>query len=176
MDLHCGIDCASGVCVVPDGTRNFFTLSFPGTAVPGSMRTCNLNYESTGGHRKKTQHARSRDRWHLWDRLSALRGRSGVEGRFLTVDKRPSWTRFGRLGGYFACSVSRSRVPDGEAVHRKPKRAPSKVDLAAEFALLLKRHGFKSRGLTAQAAFVPSLTGLEISLPFSFPALPCRVA
>src|SRR5258708_23838030 len=35
MDLNCGIDCASGVYVVPDGTRNLSTISLPGTAVPG---------------------------------------------------------------------------------------------------------------------------------------------
>jgi len=28
MDLNCGIDCASGVYAVPDGTRNF-SLPFP---------------------------------------------------------------------------------------------------------------------------------------------------
>jgi hypothetical protein len=33
MDLNCGIDYASGVYAVPDGTRNLSTL--PGTPVPG---------------------------------------------------------------------------------------------------------------------------------------------
>ena len=35
MDLNCGIDCASGVYAVPDGTRILSTISLPGTAVPG---------------------------------------------------------------------------------------------------------------------------------------------
>jgi hypothetical protein len=35
MDLNCGINCASGVYAVPDGTRNLSTISLPGTAVPG---------------------------------------------------------------------------------------------------------------------------------------------
>jgi putative transposase len=37
--------------------------------------------------------------------------------------------RFGWQEGYFACSVSRSPGADGEAVHCKPKSAPSKVRL-----------------------------------------------
>jgi hypothetical protein len=35
MDLNCGINCASGVYAVPDGTRILSTISLPGTAVPG---------------------------------------------------------------------------------------------------------------------------------------------
>src|SRR5216683_2546249 len=107
-----------------------------------------------GGHRKKTQHARSRDRW--------LRGPRSRPDRYWT-DPRHAKTvqvlkanssrwmndhpgvRFGWQVGYFACSVSRSQVPTVRQYIASQKEHHQKIDSATEFELLLKRHGFELR-------------------------------
>jgi hypothetical protein len=72
--------------------------------------------------------------------------------------------------GYFACSVSRSQMPAVMRYIADQKEHHYKMDSAAEFESLLKRHGFNC-GINA--GFVSSLKGLGMSL-FRFPALPCR--
>jgi len=54
-------------------------------------------------------------------------------------------TRFEWQEGYFACSVSRSQVPAVTRYIANQKEHHHKMDSAAEFELLLKRHGFELR-------------------------------
>jgi putative transposase len=53
--------------------------------------------------------------------------------------------RFEWQEGYFACSVSRSLVPSVVRYIANQKEHHKKMDFAAEFALLLKKHGFESQ-------------------------------
>lgn len=52
-------------------------------------------------------------------------------------------TRFEWQEGYFACSVSRSQVSRVIRYIANQKEHHKKMDSAAEFALLLKKHGFE---------------------------------
>jgi putative transposase len=56
-----------------------------------------------------------------------------------------SRVRFEWQEGYFASSVSRSQVYAVVRYIQNQKEHHRKVDLAAEFEMLLKRHGFKSQ-------------------------------
>ena len=51
--------------------------------------------------------------------------------------------RFEWQEGYFACSVSRSQVPSVIRYIARQKEHHKKMSFAAEFALLLKKHGFE---------------------------------
>jgi putative transposase len=51
-------------------------------------------------------------------------------------------TRFDWQEGYFACSVSRSQIPSVSRYIANQKAHHAKIDSAAEFLLLLKKHGF----------------------------------
>lgn len=55
-------------------------------------------------------------------------------------------TRFEWQEGYFACSVSRSQVPTVTRYIADQKEHHKKIDSAAEFELLLKKHGFDGKG------------------------------
>ena len=72
--------------------------------------------------------------------------------------------------GYFACSVSRSQMPAVMRYIADQKEHHYKMDSAAEFESLLKRHGFNC-GINA--GFVSSLKGLgDVSRPFPRTAVP----
>ena len=53
--------------------------------------------------------------------------------------------RFEWQEGYFACSVSRSQVPNVARYIAGQKEHHKKMNSAAEFLLFLKRHGFEAR-------------------------------
>lgn len=54
-------------------------------------------------------------------------------------------TRFEWQEGYFACSVSRSQLPSVIRYIANQKEHHKKMDFAAEFTLLLKKHGLEVR-------------------------------
>jgi putative transposase len=54
--------------------------------------------------------------------------------------------RFEWQEGYFACSVSRSQVKNVFDYIANQKEHHKRMDFAAEFALLLKKHGFEPLG------------------------------
>ena len=137
-----------------------------------------------GGHRKKTRHARSRDRWHRGprsrpDRLGTdsrhCKDRAGVEGKFLAMDERHPGVRFEWQVGYFACSVSRSQVPTVRAVHCKAERAPSKDRLCYRVCVAVEEAWIRIAGLICAAGVyaVPDGTRNLSTISLS-PALPCR--
>ena len=72
--------------------------------------------------------------------VQALKANSS---RWMNEDRR---ARFEWQEGYFACSVSRSLVPSVVRYIRDQKEHHRKMDSAAEFALLLKKHGFQIIG------------------------------
>jgi hypothetical protein len=65
--------------------------------------------------------------------------------------------------------VQRQPIPgaDGEVVHCKPKRAPSKDRLCYRVCAVVEEAWICIAGLIARATFMPSLTGLGISLTIS---------
>src|SRR5216684_3485576 len=122
-----------------------------------------------GGHRKKTQHARSRDRWlrgprsrpdRYWTDPRHCKDRAGIEGKFLAMDERPSGGTIWLASRIFR--VQRQPIPgaDSEAVHCKPKRAPSKDRLCYRVRVVVEEAWICIAGLIARAAFMPSPTGL----------------
>jgi len=66
--------------------------------------------------------------------------------RWINEHRQP---RFEWQEGYFACSVSRSQLPRVSKYIANQREHHKKHDFAAEFRLLLKRHGFEESAVPA---------------------------